>query len=131
VKHALVVAVLFGAVASESRAQGADINTRWGPSGSHLALSPGTQTFGYQATITGVSVPFEVHLEVYHNGVLKFTNSNLVPIPVSPYFYSCSVGMGTWGLCSGDVVTFVLKVKDTASGATLATHTLYGDVAGT
>lgn len=130
-KHALVVAVLFGAVANESLAQGSEINTRWGPSGSHLTLSPGTQTFGYQATITGVQTPFEVQLEVYHNGVLKFTDSTLVPIPVTPYAYSCSVGMGTWGLCSGDLVTFVLKVKDTASGATLATHTLYGDVAGT
>ena len=130
-KHALVVAVLFGAVASESLAQGSEITTRWGPSGSHCTLSPGTQQFGYQAAITGVNTPFEVQLEVYHNGVLKFTNSTLVPIPETPYLYICPVGMGTWGLCSGDLVTFVLKVKDTASGATLATHTLYGDVAGT
>ena len=130
-KQALVVAVLFGAVANESMAQGADINTRWGPSGSHFTLSPGTQTFGYQATIIGVHTPFEVQLEVYHNGVLKFTDSRLVPIPETPYFYACPVGMGTWGLSSGDVVTFVLKVIDTATGGTLATHTLYGDVAGT
>jgi len=131
VKQALVVAVLFGAVATEALAQGADINTRWGPSGSHFSLSAGTQTFGYEATITGATAPFEVKLEVYHNGVLKFTDVKVVPIPVTPFAYSCSVGMDTWGLRSGDVVTFILTVIDTASGATLATHHLYGDVVGT
>jgi len=131
VKHLIVVGVLFVGLAGDAVAQVSEVHTRWGPSGSHCTLSPDTQAFAYEATITGVTVPYEVRLEVYHNSALKFSHSTLVPIPVSPYVYSSYVGMGTWGLRSGDTVTFVLRVIDTATGATLATHTLIGDVAGT
>lgn len=128
-KQALVVAGLFVAVSGSALAQGSEIVSRWGPSGSHCTLSPGQQTFSYDATISGATAPYEVKLEVFHNGVSKFTNS-VLGAPFVPFDYLCPVPMGTWNICSGDTVTFVLKVIDTASGATLATHHLYGDVAG-
>ena len=68
-------------------------------------------------------------LEVFHNGVLSYSDS-VLGAPFAPFVYANPIPMGTWGLCSGDTVTFVLKVVDTASGATLATHYLQGDVAG-
>ena len=129
-KHLTVVGVLLFA-SSDAVAQGAEVNTRWGPSGSHFTMSSGTQNFLYQATVTGCTAPFTVQLEVYHNQTLKFTDSRIVPVPTSPYVYVTNVPMQQWGLTSGDTVTFVLKVIDTASGTTLATHTLIGDVAGT
>ena len=129
-KHLIVAGVLFAA-AGDAVAQVTEIHTRWGASGSHVNLPVGTQTFGYEATVTGTTTAFKVKLEVYHNATLKFTDTKLVPTPISSYLYSCSVGLGTWGLCAGDTVTFVLRVIDTASGATLATHYLFGDVAGT
>jgi len=130
VKHLIVVGVLFFA-ASDAVAQGTGIHTRWGPSGSHCILSPGAQQFPYEATILGCTTPYQVQLEVYHNSTLKFSDSCFVPIPQGPFVYSSPVEMGTWGLRTGDTVTFVLRVIDTATGATLATHTLIGDVAGT
>jgi hypothetical protein len=130
VKHLIVAGVLFAA-AGDAVAQVSEVHTRWGASGSHVNLPLGTQTFGYEATVTGTTAPFTVKFEVYHNATLKFTDTKLVPAATSPYLYSCSVGMGTWSLCAGDTVTFVLRVIDTASGATLATHYLFGDVAGT
>lgn len=130
-KHLLAVGVLFSLATNEALAQGSEIYTRYGPSGSHFTLSSGAQSFIYEATVTGATAPFQVNLEVYHNSTLKFSDSKLMPTPVSSYTYSCSVGMGTWGLKSGDTVTFVLKVIDTATGATLATHYLFGDVTGT
>lgn len=129
-KHLTVVGVLLFA-SSDAVAQGSEINTRWGPSGSHFTMSSGTQNFLYQATVTGSTAPFQVQLEVYHNQTLKFTDTSVVPIPTNPYVYACNVPMVQWGLTSGDTVTFVLKVIDTASGTTLATHYLHGDVAGT
>lgn len=129
-KHLTVVGVLLFA-SSDAVAQGAEINTRWGPSGSHFTMSSGTQYFLYQATVTDCTAPFTVQLEVYHNQTLKHTDTRIVPIPTTPYVYATNVPMIQWGLASGDTVTFVLKVIDTATGTTLATHTLYGDVAGT
>ena len=130
-KHLIVVGVLFVGWAGDAVAQVSEVHTRWGPSGSHCTLSPETQAFAYEATVTGCTTPYQVQLEVYHNTELKFSNSSLVPDPRTPYVYSNPVEMCTWGLRSGDTVTFVLKVIDTATGATLATHTLIGDVAGT
>ena len=129
-KHLTVVGVLLFAAAGDACAQITEIQSRWGGSGSHFPLSSGTQTFLYQATI-GCSVPFQVQLEVYHNGVLKHTNLQIVPVPQTSYAYSCQVAMASWGLSQGDTVTFSLKVLDAASGAVLATHLLYGDVTGT
>jgi hypothetical protein len=131
VKQFLAVGVLLGLAATDALAQGSEIYTRYGPSGSHFTLSSSAQSFSYEATVTGTTAPCEVQLEVYHNATLKFTDSKVVPIPGNSYIYSCSVGMSTWGLKSGDTVTFVLKVVDTATGATLATHYLFGDAAGT
>jgi len=130
VKQALIVAVLFCAVASDSLAQGSEIYTRFGPSGSLVTLTPDTQSFGYEATVIGATAPYEVKLEVFHNGALSFSDSKQVPIPVEPYTYSCPVPTGALRLCTGDIVTFVFTVTDKATGATLATHTLIGVVAG-
>jgi hypothetical protein len=131
VKHAFVGVVALIALSNEAMAQGVEVHTRWGGSGSHVTLSPQTQVFGYEATVSGATVPYEVKLQVLHNGVLKFTNSRVVPNPIPPFFYSYPVGMGTWGLAAGDSVTFVLTVTDIATGAVLATHNLIGEVAGT
>lgn len=130
-KHLIVVGVLSFAAAGDACAQITEIQSRWGGSGSHFTMSPGTQSFLYQATVTGCTAPFTVEFEVYHNETLKYTDTRIVPIPTNPYVYTTSVHMHQWGLTSGDTVTFVLKVIDTASGTTLATHYLYGDVAGT
>lgn len=126
----MVVGVLFGAAANESFAQGIDVHSRWGPSGTHISLAEGPQTFSYEAIITASTTPYQIRLEVYHNGVLKFTDTEVVVVPGS-YSYSQAVAMNDWELSGGDLVTFVLKVIDPASGATLATHYLYGDVVGT
>jgi len=131
VKHLIVVGVLSIAAAGDACAQITEIQSRWGGSGSHFQLSSGTQTFLYQATVTGCTAPFQVQLEVFHNGVLKHTDVKFVPIPQTSYVYTCPVGMSGWGLNQGDTVTFALKVIDSASGAVLATHLLYGDVTGT
>ncbi len=126
----MVVGVLFCAAASDVSAQISDIHTRWGPSGTHMSLPAGTQTFNYEATITNSTTPYQIKLEVYHNGVLKFTDIDVVAV-AGAYSYSQSVAMTNWGLSGGDLVTFVCKVIDPATGATLATHFLYGDVVGT
>jgi hypothetical protein len=130
VKHLIVMGILSFA-AGDAFAQGSDINSRWGPSGSHFTLSSSTQSFLYEATISGMANPYEVKLQVFHNGVLKLTDVKPVHIPFHPFLYSCPVGMGAWGLQSGDTVTFVLTVTDMATGAVLGTHCLIGDVAGT
>ncbi|HZN62140.1 MAG TPA: hypothetical protein VFC90_07015 [Planctomycetota bacterium] len=129
-KQVLVVAVLFCAAANDALAQGLEVHTRFGASGSHVTLSPDAPTFGYEATVIGATAPYEVKLEVFHNGALSFSDSKQVPIPVEPYTYSCPVPTGALRLCTGDIVTFVFTVIDKATGATLATHTLIGVVAG-
>ena len=130
-KHLLAVGVVFCAAASDSWAQGTEIYTRWGPSGSTVNVPAGTAVFDYEANITGVAVPYRVQLEVYHNSVLEFEHSAIVPVPGTSYLYACPIDMSSWGLRTGDTVTFVLKVIDMATGATLSTHTLNGAVCGT
>ena len=130
-KHLLAVGVVLCALANEAAAQGSEVHMRYGPSGSHVTLSPGTPFFHYEATVTGSTAPYTVQLEVYHNSALKSSSLTLVPVPTMPYQYVSPVDMQDWGLSTGDTVTFVLRVIDTATGVTLATHCLHGDVAGT
>lgn len=130
-KHLMIVGVLSAVMAGDALAQGSEIYTRWGPSGSHVQLAEGAQIFHYDATISSTCAHYTIKLEVYHNSVQKFTSASPGGVPGVPLVYGCPVDMTTWGLVAGDLVTFVLKVIDTASGATLATHVLYGDVLGT
>jgi hypothetical protein len=130
VKQALVVAVLLGVAAGDSLAQGVDVHNRLGESGSHFTLPLGIQDFMYESTIIAPGVPFQVTLEVYHNGALTFVESKAGPDSTLPFFYSTAIPMGGWRLSAGDTVTFVLRVISSATGDTLASHTLVGDVTG-
>ena len=127
-KQALVVAVLLGVAAGDSLAQGVDVHNRIGESGSHFSLPVGTQAFVYDSVIAGPGVPFYVTLEVYHNGALAFTDSMTGPDSRLPFCFSAAIHMGEWRLSVGDTVTFVLRVISSATGDTLASHTLVGDV---
>ena len=127
-KHSLVVAVLLFAAASDTWAQGVETHNRFGPSGTHISLPSDIHVFNYEATVLGASTPFQVKLEVYLNGVLQFTDLEFVGLPTPQYAYSCPVFVMGWGLKAGDTVTFVCTVIDTATGTTLDTDYLFGDV---
>ena len=129
-KQALVVAVLLGIAAGDSLAQGVDVHNRIGESGSHFALPLGIQDFMYESVIIAPGVPFHVTLEVYHNGALAFVESKSGPDSTLPFCFSAAIHMGGWRLNAGDTVTFVLRVISSATGDTLASHTLVGDVTG-
>lgn len=117
------------ALANVAVAQGSEIHSCYGPSGSHFALSADTQTFNYQATISGATVAYAATLEVYHNGVLKTTSAQVVLLPPPSYEFIAPVDMSSWGLRSGDAVTFRLKVVRLGLfGGLLASHSLTGDV---
>ena len=129
-KQVLVVAVLLGVAARDSLAQGVDVHNRLGESGSHFTLPLGTEIFAYETLIAGATAPFQVTLEVYHNGVLSFADKRDAPGSTIPFAFVSIVPLGSLRLSAGDTVTFVLRVTDSATGETLATHCLFGDVAG-
>ena len=129
VKQALLVGGLMMALANVAVAQGSEIHSCYGPSGSHFALEADTQTFNYQATISGATVAYVATLEVYHNGILKSTTAQVVVLPPPSYEFNAPVNMSSWGICPGDAVTFRLKVVRLGLfGGLLATHSLTGDV---
>jgi hypothetical protein len=128
VKHALLVVGLVVAFANLAAAQGADIHTRCGESGSHFTLAADTQTFNYEASISGCSVAFVATLEVFHNGILKSLSVKTVLIPPPCYQFTAPVDMSSWGLAPGDQVTFRLTVVRLGSTNVIASHTLTGDV---
>src|SRR5687767_2399926 len=117
------------AVSANAQAQGTSIHNRYGESGSHFALSA-SQPFVYEATISGFTAPYGVQLEVYHNGMLKHMDQVQVQDAPPMFVFHSPVEMSTWNLRSGDVVTFVLRVIDPATGGTLASHCLHGEVGG-
>jgi len=114
--------------ANLAAAQGADIHTHCGSNGSHFSLAADTQTFNYEATISGSTVAYVVVLDVYHNGALRSSTTEVVLFPPPSYQFSASVNTSSWGLRAGDNVTFRLRVLGLTFGNLLASHTLIGDV---
>ena len=128
VKRIIAVGVLMGLASSPAWAQGTDIHSLIGPTGTHFNLPVNSQSFNYQVTITGATSGIRVKLWVYRNGVEKVYYPQLFPSPSNPQPFSYLVSMVGWGLTVGDTITFVCKVYDLNSGVQLASHTLYGDV---
>ena len=128
VKNALVVGAVLFASANVASAQGMEIHSRWGDSGTQIALPADTQCFNYEATITGGVAAYMIVLDVYHNGVLKEVHTQVVLWPRLQYKYSVPVELGCWGLATGDTVTFKCRVVGLNLGNLLATHTLTGNV---
>lgn len=126
-KHALLVGSLVVALANTAAAQGSEVYTRLGGNGSHFNLSLDTQTFHYEATISGSTLAYVATLEVFHNGVLKATSVQ-AGAPLISMNFAAQVDMSAWGLASGDQVTFRLKVVAVGLGHLLASHTVTGDV---
>jgi len=129
VKQALLVGALVLGMADVSFAQGMDIHNRFGPSGTHFLLPSDTQSFQYEASISGSTVAYQVVLEVFLNGVLKAVNLETVLLPPPVYQYSCPIDMSSWGLRPGDTVVFRAKVVGLTLGKILASDVLIGDVA--
>lgn len=127
-KIALLIGSIVLALANVANAQGSEIYTRCGESGSHFALAADTQTFNYEASISGCSVAFVATLEVFHNGILKTVAVKTVLFPPPCYQFNAPVDMSSWGLLPGDQVTFRLTVVRLGSTHVLASHTLTGDV---
>lgn len=127
-KNTLLVGVMLAAFAQVAAAQGADIHTRCGENGGHISIAADTQVFNYEATVSGTTVAFIGVLEVFHNGVLKSSNLQVVLLPPPSYVFDAPVNMSNWGLQAGDQVTFRFKVLKLGSGALLGCHTLIGDV---
>jgi hypothetical protein len=128
VKNALLAGSIVFVLSNVANAQGSEIYTRCGPSGSHFTLAADTQTFNYEASISGCSVAFVATLEVFHNGILKSTTANTVLLPPPCYQFNAPVNMSSWRLAPGDQVTFRLTVVRLGSTNVLASHTLTGDV---
>lgn len=127
-KQSLIVGGLWVLLSNVAVAQGTDIHSKLGPSGSHFPLSAGTQSFTYEATISGNQVAYIVFLDVYHNGVLKETKTQIMLFPPLSYEYSASLSMVKWGLKVGDVVAFKCRIVAVGTGIVLASHVLIGDV---
>lgn len=127
-KQSLLVAALVFGLADVSFAQGMDIHNRYGESGTHCQVSCDTQSFLYEATVTGGTVAYQIVLEVYHNGILKALNLETVLLPPPVYHYSCPVDMASWGLRPGDTVTFKAKVVGLVLGKIYATDVLFADI---
>jgi hypothetical protein len=128
VKQALLVGAMMVGCAGIASAQGTDIHTRCGESGSHFNLSADTQVFTYEATISPCTLAYVATLEVYHNGVLKAVKSQIVLLPQA-YTFTTPIDMSSWGLKPGEQVTFRLKVVSLGLlGNLLASHTTIGDV---
>jgi hypothetical protein len=110
-------------------AQGTNIHTCLGANGSEFLLDAATQVFNYEATVSGCSVAHVTTLEVFHNGVLKASFSQVMVAPPPAYLFAAPVDMTKWGLKAGDTVTFRLKVVRLGLfGPILATHSLTGNV---
>lgn len=127
-KQGLLVVGLVLAISNVASAQGMEIHNRLGPSGTHFQLPAQTQQYVYEATICGGLEPYNINLDVYHNGVLKASYTKLVGVPSTNYEYSETVSMSTWGLLSTDCVTFTCSVTRVSNGTVLATDHLYGDL---
>ena len=127
-KHLLLVGGMVVALSNIAAAQGTNIHTRCGESGSSFSLAAGTQVFNYEATISGASVAYVATLEVYLNGVVKSVTSQVVLFPSTSYLFAAPVDMSSWGLKAGDQVTFRLKVVKLGLPQILAVHSMTGDV---
>jgi hypothetical protein len=130
VKHALLGGVFVVALANVAAAQGTNIHSCYGGSGSEFSLAADTQTFNYTATISGTTVAYVATLDVFHNGVRKGTYTQVVALPpVEGYRFSAAVDLSQFGLNSGDNVTFRLSVTGLTFGKLMGVHTLLGLVA--
>lgn len=128
-KQALLVGAILLGASNLASAQIIEIHNRFGPSGSHCLLPSDTQSFHYEASITGSTVAYQVVLEVFHNGVLKAVNLETVLFPPPVYQYSCPIDMSSWGLKPGDTVVFRAKAVGLTLGKILGSDVLIGDVA--
>jgi hypothetical protein len=131
VKHLLAAGLLLFLMSTDAFAQGTNIHSRLGQSESRFSLPACTAAFSYDALVAGPGAPYLVSLEVLHNGIQKLATTAPGGENGAPFFYSCPVDLGGWGLRAGDVVTFILRIVNAATGETVATHVLYGDVCGT
>ena len=127
-KQALLVGALIIGLSNVAAAQGVEVHTCYGPSGTHIPVPADTQTFNYEATVSGGFAAYTVFLDVFHNGVLKSTTLQVVLFPPPNYLFNVAVNMSSWGLTAGDHVTFRCRVVGLAFGKLLASHTLIGDV---
>jgi hypothetical protein len=126
VKQALLVGSLVIGLSNLAAAQGSEVYTRWGGSGSTFCLGSETQVFAYEATVSGCTLVSMDILEVYHNGVLKSVQTQLGALGTTTV--KAQIDMSTWGLRAGDHVTFRLKVAAIGTGQILALHHLTGEV---
>ena len=117
-KQALLVGSLVVGLSNLAFAQGSEVYTRWGTSGSTISLAADTQVFQYDATVSESTLASVATLEVYHNGVLKCVRTQLGD-PMLPLNFSAQVDMASWGLRAGDTVTFRLKVSAIGTGQIL------------
>jgi hypothetical protein len=130
VKHLLLVGSMVVGLSNAVHAQGIDVHTCYGPSGTEVELTSGTETFQYTATISGTTVAYVATLDVFHNGVRKGTYTQVVALPpVEGYRFSAAVDLSQFGLKSGDNVTFRLAVTGLTFGKLMGVHTLLGLVA--
>ena len=67
-KHALLGGMFVVVLANVAAAQGTNIHSCLGSSGSEISLSPDIQTFNYDATISGTSVAYVATLDVFSDG---------------------------------------------------------------
>ena len=127
-RYALLVGALLLGASNVASAQIIEIHNRIGPSGTHFQMPAQTLSYTYEATICGGTEGYKVQLDVYHNGVLKSSSSEVVGIPQGEYEFSKQVNMGLWGQLSGDCLTFTCTVSRLSDGAVLAVDHLYGDL---
>jgi len=128
-RYALLVGALLLGASNMASAQGMEIHNRFGPSGTHFQLPAQSPSFLYEATICGGGTQgYKIQLDVYHNGVLKSSSTEIVAIPPTEYQYSSHVNMSLWGLLPGDCLTFTCKVSRLSDGAVLAVDHLFGDL---
>lgn len=127
-RYALLVGALLLGASNMASAQGMEIHNRFGASGTHFQLPAQTLDFNYEATICGGGTQaIKIKLEVHHNGVLKASNTQIVPVPGPETQYSYLVNMGLWGLLPSDCLTFTCTVSRLSDGVVLATDDLFGD----
>ena len=129
-KQLLLVSSMVVGLSTAVHAQGIDVHTCYGPSGTEVGLTAGTETFHYNATISGTTLAYVATLDVFHNGVRKGSYTQVVALPpVEGYRFSAAVDLSQFGLKAGDNVTFRLNVVGLTFGKLMGVHTLFGIVA--
>jgi len=126
VKQTILGGVLCVVLSNVAYAQGTNIHSRLGECGSHTVITADTQSYCYEATISGTTLAYVATLDVFHNGVRKASFLQTVLIPPPVHAFNAPIAMESWGLKPGDTITFSLKVV--SGGKILAHHVTYGDV---